>query len=188
VAGSLVDFAHWLGEPQTYVPIAPEIAAGEPGFPMGPALEATTDPHAFRDWRPVSHLEAAADVASAVGELAPAARLLAGEAEVGGEVVRFSSAAKLKRYLGSPGPGNEWHHVVEQTPKNLKRFGAQAIHRTDNVVAIPKSVHRGKDSVSAYYSSNQPFTKGRTVRRWLSTQSFRAQRQFGIRTLKDFGQ
>jgi hypothetical protein len=188
VAGSLVDFAHWLGQPQTYVPIAPEIAAGEPSFPMGPALEETTDPNAFRDWRPVSHLEAAADVASVVGVIAPAARVVAEDAQIGGAVVRFRTFTALKRYLGSPGPGYQWHHIVEQTPDNLRAFGPEALHSTSNVVAVPTSVHIGKDSISAYYSSKPAFAKGMTVREWLSRQSFQAQRAFGIKTLKRYGQ
>jgi hypothetical protein len=184
VAGSLVDFAHWLGQPQTYVPIAPEIAAGEPAFPVGPALEETTDPHALRDWRPVSHLEAAADVVSVVGVIAPAARVVAEDTEIGGEVARFGSFAEFKQHVGSPGAGNHWHHIVEQTPGNLEAFGPEALHNTRNVVAVPKSVHVGRGSISAYYSSKRPFTNGRTVRQWLAPKSFQAQRRFGIRTLR----
>jgi hypothetical protein len=77
---------------------------------------------------------------------------------------------------------------VEQTPANLRRLGPEAIHSTDNVVRVPTSVHLGKNSISAYYSSITPFTKGQTVRQWLSTQSFEAQREFGIATLKRFKQ
>jgi hypothetical protein len=184
VASTLVHAANWLQQPATYVPIAPEIAAGEAGFPMGAAVEETTDPNAFRDWRPVSNLEIGADAASAVSIVAPAARVVAEETDWTGRVMRFNSFAELKQYLGSPGPGNQWHHIVEQTPKNLRTFGAQEIQSTDNVIAVPKSVHVGKNSISALYSSKPDYTKGLTVRRWLSTQSFLAQRQFGVRILK----
>ncbi len=187
VASTLVDAANLAQQTATHVPILPEIASGEPGFPMGAAWEETTDPNAFREWRPVSNLEVAADAVGVVGAVVPAARAIA-EAPEAAAVMRFSSAYRLKRYLGSAGEGYQWHHIVEQTPGNLKRFGPEAIHSTDNVVAVPKSIHVGKNSISALYSSKPRFTHGVTVRRWLSKQPFRAQRQFGIKTLKSRGQ
>jgi hypothetical protein len=77
-AGTLVDAANWLQQPATHVPVLPEIAAGEPSFPMGAAWEETTDPGAFQAWRPVSHLEAATDALSVVGAVAPGIRAAAG--------------------------------------------------------------------------------------------------------------
>jgi len=118
-------------------------------------------------------------VGKALGAVGVAARI---------EVKGFASFSALKRYMGSPGAGNQWHHIVEQTSGNLKTFGANVIHSTDNVVAIPASTHIGKGSISAYYSSIRPFSEGVPVRQWLSTQSFQAQRQFGLDTLKMFGQ
>ncbi|MFZ5725788.1 MAG: hypothetical protein ACOY4C_05195 [Pseudomonadota bacterium] len=35
----------------------------------------------------------------------------------------FSSFSALKRHLGSPGAGNQWHHVVEQS--KISDFGAE---------------------------------------------------------------
>jgi hypothetical protein len=99
----------------------------------------------------------------------------------------FNSFTALKRFLGSPGAGNQWHHIVEQTPGNLKLFGADVIQNTNNIVALPSSVHIGRGSISAYYSSAQRFTNGQTVRQWLSTQTLQEQRQFGVQTLKEFG-
>lgn len=104
------------------------------------------------------------------------------------ENITFTSFSALKRHLGSPGIGNHWHHIVEKTPGNLKAFGAEVIHSADNVVAVPADAHIGKNTISAYYSSKDFFTNGQTVRQWLSTQSFQAQRQFGLETLKRFGQ
>jgi hypothetical protein len=189
VASRIVDAARWLQQPAGEVPIAPEIAAGEPGFPMGAALEETTDPNALRDRRPVSHLEVGLDALGVAGAVVPGVRAVAEGAEAAGEVKRFASIYALRRYLGPAGKGYQWHHIVEQTPKNLETFGAEAIHSTDNVVRVPTSVHVGKNSISAFYSSSkQRFTDGRTVREWLSTQSFAAQRRFGIKTLRRFGQ
>ena len=76
--------------------------------------------------------------------------------------------------MGSAGKGNEWHHIVEQS--KAAQFGSRAINNTDNMVALPRDVHR---QVSAYYSSKRPFTEGQTVRQWLNGQSFEQQRDFG---------
>lgn len=39
--------------------------------------------------------------------------------------------------------------------------------------------------INTYYSSKQLFTNGKTVRKWLSTKSYKYQYQFGIKTLKN---
>lgn len=99
----------------------------------------------------------------------------------------FSSFSALKRHLGPAGSGHAWHHIVEQTPANVTRFGAQSIHNTANVVRLPNvagSIHR---KISGFYSSKQPFTGGQTVRQWLAPQSFEAQRAFGLQTIERFG-
>jgi hypothetical protein len=44
-----------------------------------------------------------------------------------------------------------------------------------------------RKKVSGYYSSKQAFTNGKTVRQWLSSQSFQEQYDFGIKILKKFG-
>ncbi len=99
----------------------------------------------------------------------------------------FGSFGVLKSYLGSPGVGKHWHHIVEQTPSNLKAFGPETIQNTSNIMAVPASVHVGKGSISAFYSSVQPFSNGQTVRQWLSAQPYAAQREFGLEVLEDFG-
>ena len=93
----------------------------------------------------------------------------------------FSSFGALKRGLGSPGDGNVWHHVVEQ--RLVGNFGASAIHNSDNVVAVSKSVNQ---AIVNYYSSipRSGFTGGRTVRQWLGIQSFADQSAFGRRILE----
>ena len=62
----------------------------------------------------------------------------------------FKSFEALKDALGSPGEGNAWHHIVEQAQQ--RRFGAFAIHNTDNVIAIPRQLN---SDLNAVYSSNQ---------------------------------
>jgi hypothetical protein len=86
--------------------------------------------------------------------------------------------------MGKAGPGKEWHHIVEQTPGNAKRFGGEALHNTENVIALDKTLH-GK--ISAFYSSVQwGITKsGLTVREWLGLQSYEAQREFGLLAMKN---
>jgi hypothetical protein len=97
----------------------------------------------------------------------------------------WGSFSGLKSALGSAGPGKQWHHIVEQTPGNVERFGPHSIHNTENVIALDERVHR---QLSAYYSSKDPrFTGGQTVRQWLSNQSFQAQREFGLKILQDYG-
>ncbi len=86
----------------------------------------------------------------------------------------FKSFRALKRALGSPGKGNVWHHIVEQC--QVSKFGAKAIHNTDNVVAVPRWVNQ---AIADYYSSKQWFTGGKTVRQWLGSQSYEEQMRFG---------
>ncbi|WP_043401407.1 hypothetical protein [Archangium violaceum] len=92
----------------------------------------------------------------------------------------WGSYKSFKRAMGSAGRGKEWHHIVEQTPGNEKRFGAQAVQNTDNIVPLDKGIHT---RISSLYSSIQRDITGSsilTVRKWLSTQSYEAQREFGL--------
>lgn len=96
----------------------------------------------------------------------------------------FKSFSAFKKVFGSAGQNQHWHHIVEQTPANIERFGAEAIHNTNNLVRINARIHVGQGSISAYYSQVRPFTNGQTVRQWLSGQSFTQQSQFGLRILE----
>jgi hypothetical protein len=64
----------------------------------------------------------------------------------------------------------------------MAKLGAENIQNTLNVIKLPQGLHR---KISAYYSSIQSFTGGKTVRQWLSTKSFQEQYKFGIKKLKD---
>jgi hypothetical protein len=96
----------------------------------------------------------------------------------------FKSSRAFKRAMGSAGEGKNWHHIVEQHAGNLKRFGAEAIHNTENVIKLDTPLH---NRVSAFYSSvRKELTNSTlTVRQWLSTQSYEAQRQFGLRAIEN---
>ena len=92
----------------------------------------------------------------------------------------WGSFSGFKSAMGSAGPGKEWHHIVEQSPGNVKRFGGEALHNTENVAALDKALHT---DVSRLYSSIKYNITGSfrlTVREWLSGQSYEAQRAFGL--------
>jgi hypothetical protein len=86
--------------------------------------------------------------------------------------------------MGPAGPGKNWHHIVEQTKGNVAKFGPEQLHNTQNVIRMETGRHR---QISGYYSSIQDFTGGQTVRQWLSTQSFKAQQEFGLQVIRRFG-
>jgi hypothetical protein len=96
----------------------------------------------------------------------------------------YSSFKSFKRAKGPAGPGKEWHHIVEQTDGNVGRFGPKSIHNTKNIVALDKELH---SKISALYSSKRfdITSTMKTVREWMSTQSFEAQRDFGLRAIEN---
>ncbi|WAM32024.1 hypothetical protein [Caldicellulosiruptor naganoensis] len=73
---------------------------------------------------------------------------------------------------------------MEQCQIKKSGFDARLIHNTKNVIAIDKEIHR---KISGYYSSKKEFTKGKTVREWLTGQSYEFQYEFGLQVLRDFG-
>lgn len=54
----------------------------------------------------------------------PAARGVDEAVDVAGQ--GFRSFSSFKRAQGRAGPGKQWHHIVEQTPGNVSRFGPEA--------------------------------------------------------------
>ncbi|RYZ40428.1 MAG: hypothetical protein EOO71_16200 [Myxococcaceae bacterium] len=97
----------------------------------------------------------------------------------------WGSFSGFKKAMGPAGNGKEWHHIVEQTPSNVNRFGAQAVHNTENIVPLDKGLHT---RLSGLYSSIRRIITSSstlTVRQWLSTQSFEAQREFGLLAIEN---
>jgi hypothetical protein len=94
----------------------------------------------------------------------------------------FKSYKDFKAYMGKAGEGKQWHHLVEQC--NVERFGAEAIHNTENVIALDAKLH---ERISAFYSSRQEISGDRVVREWLRTQSYEKHRAFGLMVLRRFG-
>ena len=101
---------------------------------------------------------------------------LRGVRRVKGAVRSFKSFDAFKAALGPAGDGKVWHHILEQRPSNIGRFGPEAIHNTANVVAVPREVNQ---KIADYYSRKRPWTGGKTVREFLDSQSYEEQMKFG---------
>ena len=91
----------------------------------------------------------------------------------------FNSEKQLKRYLGPPPKGMQWHHIVEQS--QVPQFGQRRIESIDNVVAIPIEANQ---ALNAFYSSKRNFSEPNRVRVWLRKRSFEEQYEFGMERLK----
>ncbi|WP_225413208.1 hypothetical protein [Stigmatella hybrida] len=117
-----------------------------------------------------------------------AARSTSGGGSAAGAAPAFrswGSFSGLKSALGPAGAGKQWHHIVEQTPGNVRRFGARALHNTENVIPLEEALHL---RLSAFYSRKAAGVTGSTeltVRQWLSTQSHEAQRKFGLMAMEN---
>ncbi len=96
----------------------------------------------------------------------------------------FDSHRELVEYLGPAGKGRAWHHIVEQTPANVARFGARRIHNIANIVNLPHGAGSLHNKISGFYSSRAP--GGGRIRDWLATKSFQKQYDFGVQTLGRF--
>ncbi len=99
----------------------------------------------------------------------------------------FESFSAFKRFMGPAGKGKQWHHIVEKHDFNLKRFGPEALHNTENVIPLEESLHI---DVSAFYSSKRPKITGSdtlTVREWVRTLPYEAQRRFGLQAIENVG-
>ena len=101
------------------------------------------------------------------------------------ENVGFTSFDALKKSVGPAGEGKHWHHIVEQSQIQKSGFSAQQIHNTSNIIAVDASTHA---KITGHYNSKKYlFTEGKSVRDWLSGQSYEAQYEYGIKVLKDYG-
>ena len=98
----------------------------------------------------------------------------------------FASFQDFKDAFGVAGPGQAWHHVVEQTI-NSGKFAPEILHNPANLFRLPHGKGSIHAKVSGYYSSRPRFTGGLTVREWLSKKSFKEQFEFGIQKIKEFG-
>ncbi|MER7243310.1 DNRLRE domain-containing protein [Kribbella sp. NPDC000426] len=119
-----------------------------------------------------------------IGKLGNAAKAAAAlkhaedAAEAGPDLAKgFSSFRAAKRAPPSPGQGNVYDHVVEQSQIARSGFDPRAIHNPYNLNPVPAAVNQAKAN---YYATIRPFTGGQTVRAWLAGQSFADQYAFGV--------
>ena len=91
-----------------------------------------------------------------------------------------SLPASYRGDLGSPGAGNVYDHVVEQSQIGRSGFAPEEIHNPFNMNPVSAETNQLKAN---YYSSKQFFTGGGTVRDWLTGQSFADQYEFGMDVL-----
>jgi RHS repeat-associated protein len=100
----------------------------------------------------------------------------------------FASFRALKNYVGYPGDGNVWHHLVEQSQVGKRaNFPASEVNNVNNIISIPHGNGTVHSKISAHYSSKFDHTNGLTVRDWLATQSFEDQFKYGKELLEEFG-
>ncbi len=62
------------------------------------------------------------------------------------------------------------------TADNIRKFGAESIHNTNNLVEIPDYIH---NKITGHYNKKYEWTNNLTVRDWLKTQNFEAQYEYG---------
>ena len=98
----------------------------------------------------------------------------------------FSTFKDFKDAFGAAGPGQAWHHIVEQTI-NSGKFAAEILQNPANLLKLPHGKGAIHMKISGFYSSRPRFAGGLTVRQWLSKKTFKEQFEFGIKTIKRFG-
>jgi hypothetical protein len=101
---------------------------------------------------------------------------------LGTEEGGFSSFSAAKNALGSPGEGNVYDHIVEQSQIGRSGFSSAQINNPENLNPVLSELNQLKAN---YYSSIRPFTGGQTERDWLNGQSFASQWNFGMGVTED---
>lgn len=95
----------------------------------------------------------------------------------------YKSFNAFKNAVGSADPSGQnlrqWHHVVEQNPTNVARFGQEAIQNGKNLVNIPTGVHQ---QITATY--NRLLPSGGRFRDYVNTLSYEEQTKVGQEVLK----
>lgn len=98
----------------------------------------------------------------------------------------YLSFKTFKTAFGNAGQGKAWHHIVGQTVANIQKFGAQVIHKANNLVKIAHGAGTLHNMITSHYNSIQPYTNGMVVHKWLENQSFREQFTYGLEILYRF--
>ena len=106
---------------------------------------------------------------------------------IGQGVICPGSFGRFKRRISKsskdPGPGYEWHHIVNQNSTNVSEFGNR-LHCTDNLIALPKELHH---KVSGHFAEKPGWAKGEHVRDVINKRSWNKQYEYGLQVLRDKG-
>ena len=98
----------------------------------------------------------------------------------------YSSLKAFKAANGVAGKGKAWHHIVGQTQANINKFGAQMLHKANNLVKISHGKGSLHNMITSHYNSVLRHTNGMTVHKWLETKSFRFQYNYGLELLAKY--
>ena len=90
----------------------------------------------------------------------------------------------VAKMFGSAGAGNQYHHIVTQGGLNGKKFPAELLQNTRNVLPLPTLLH---EVATDEYRKPAPDGSGRTLYRWLQTQPYEVQREIGLNILRKLG-
>ena len=83
----------------------------------------------------------------------------------------------VAKMFGSAGAGNQYHHIVTQGGLNGKKFPAELLQNTRNVLPLPTLLH---EVATDEYRKPAPDGSARTLYRWLQTQPYEVQREIGL--------
>lgn len=85
------------------------------------------------------------------------------------------------KQFGSAGAGRQYHHIVTQGGLNSVNIPAERLQNTDNIITLPTLLH---EAVNAEYMKPAPDGSAMNVYRWLQTQPYDVQREYGLRILR----
>ena len=88
----------------------------------------------------------------------------------------------IEKYFGSAGDGSQYHHIVTQGGVNQFDISSTQLQNTDNIVILPTLLH---EMASDEYLQPAPDGSGRTLYRWLQTQPYEVQRDYGLHILRE---
>ena len=122
------------------------------------------------------------DAAEAVAEHDP---LTVEELSTTGEEETFSSydafkKLDLEKRFGPAGDGYEYHHIIEQSAD----FSQEQLQSTSNIVRIPRLLH---EEINSIYARSAEDLGGQSLRRSLTGKSHNAQKEAGLKILRQVG-
>jgi hypothetical protein len=88
----------------------------------------------------------------------------------------------MAKMFGSAGAGNQYHHIVTQGGLNGRKFPAEVLQNTGNIIPLPTLLH---EVVTDRYKWPAPDNSGRTLYQWLQTQPYDVQREIGLNILRE---